>query len=98
MSLGWLNLSEENWNKRDHEKIKDVGHEAHGDDTTLECFKHILPANGQADWLAKLVEASEPVKEAMPGFVLFVLNLGRSDPFNIFKSRLHKVSSEKIKL
>ena len=48
--------------------------------------------------LAKLVEASEPVKEAMPGFVLFVLYLGRSDPFNIFKSRLHKASQERIKL
>jgi len=97
LGLRWLNLSEENWDERNHKQIEDVNHEAHRDDTALERFKHILSVDGQADWLAKLVEALEPVKEAMPGFVFLVGWLDRSGLFSSF-SLLHEITYERIKL
>jgi len=63
----------------------------------LERFKHILSVDGQADWLAKLVEALEPVKEAMPDFVFLAGWLSRSCLFSGF-SLLHKINYERIKL
>ena len=96
MGLGFINLSKENWDKRGHEKIEDVGHEADRDDTAKESFINIFSVYGQADWLSKLVEAFEPVNKAMPGFVFLVLNLGRPGPFNISFILLHWVSYEII--